>query len=117
VGCALGSFVAAIGCTPVSAVGGPVDSQRLRDGVFQGSAAHIDKATVHLLVQNQRIAKVTLVAFNASPMGKKAREPIPRRIVEQQSTKVDVVAGATEASNIIMNAVDDAVRKSYAQAK
>jgi hypothetical protein len=27
------------------------------------------------------------------------------------------VAGATEASNIIMNAADDAVRRSYAQAK
>ena len=102
------------GCAPLAARGGPIDARRLNDGVFTGSAGHIDKATVSLTVQDHRVTGVTLESFFASPIGQKARDVIPQRIVERQSTKVDVVSGATEASNVIMNAADEAVKKSYA---
>ncbi|HSQ62891.1 MAG TPA: FMN-binding protein [Polyangiaceae bacterium] len=102
------------GCAPLAARGGPIDARRLNDGVFTGSAGHIDKATVSLTVQDHRVTSVTLESFFASPVGQKARDVIPQRIVERQSTKVDVVSGATEASHVIMNAADEAVKKSYA---
>ncbi len=104
----------ATGCAPVTARGGPIDASRLNDGVFSGSAGHVDKATVSITVQDHRVTKVTLDSFFASPIGQKARGVIPQRIVERQSTKVDVVSGATEASHVIMNAADEAVKKSYA---
>lgn len=108
-------FICCFGCASVAAVGGPIDRTRLHDGVFEGSAEHINKATVRVVVDGQRVTGVTLEAFDASPIGQKAREPIPCRILEQQSTKVDVVSGATEASNIIMNAAEAALQKSYAR--
>ncbi len=118
VGVKLGSFVVSAvllgGCAPVAAHGGPIDASKLNDGVFSGSAGHIDKATVSVTVRDHRVTGVKLESFFASPIGQKARDVIPRRIVEAQSTKVDVVSGATEASNIIMNAANEAVKKSYA---
>ena len=43
--------------------------------------------------------------------GGEAEEAIPGSIIEQQSTKVDAVTGATISSTAIMNAVQDAVEK------
>ena len=43
--------------------------------------------------------------------GKKAEPVIPQRIIEQQSTRMDAVSGATNSSNVIMNAVHKAVEK------
>jgi len=103
-------------CAPVEARGGPIDPSRLGNGVFSGSAGHIDKATVSITVRDHRVTSVRLDSFFASPIGQKARDVIPKRILEKQSTKVDVVSGATEASNVIMNAADEAVKKSYAAA-
>ncbi len=102
------------GCKTVPSQGAPVDASRLTDGQFTGSAANIDKATVTITVEKQRITAVRIDDFEASPIGAKARDVIPKRIVEQQSTKVDVVSGATEGSNVIMNAANAAVAKSYA---
>jgi uncharacterized protein with FMN-binding domain len=101
-------------CAPAAASGGPIDARRLNDGVFSGSAGHVDKATVTITVQDHRVTSVKLDSFFASPIGQPARDVIPQRIVERQSTKVDVVSGATEASNVIMNAAQEAVKKSYA---
>jgi uncharacterized protein with FMN-binding domain len=104
----------ALSCTPVAAHGGLVDSNRLVDGKYEGSASHLDSATVAIVVRDHRIVAVTVETFNATRFGSKARDVIPARIVEKQSTRVDVVSGATEASNVIMNAAEDAVHKSYA---
>jgi uncharacterized protein with FMN-binding domain len=38
-------------------------------------------------------------------------EAVIERIVEEQSTDVDVVTGATMSSRVIMNAVEDALKK------
>jgi uncharacterized protein with FMN-binding domain len=108
------TLVLVAGCAPVAARGGPIDASRLSDGTYTGSAKHIDAATAQVTVRDHRVTDVKLVSFFASPVGQKARDVIPRRIVEQQSTRVDVVSGATEASDVIMNAADEAVRKSYA---
>lgn len=110
---ALIASIALVGCTPVGAVGGPVDPSRLHDGAYQGSAMHLDNAKVTVTVKDHRVVDVKVDDIY-SPFHKSAADVIPGRIVEKQSTNVDVVSGATEASDVIMNAAEDAVRKSYA---
>ncbi|MDX1358727.1 MAG: FMN-binding protein [Clostridia bacterium] len=44
-------------------------------------------------------------------MGRAAEKTIPERIIDQQSTRVDAVSGATRSSIAIMNAVEDALQK------
>ena len=42
-------------------------------------------------------------------LGGPAEEVVPARIIEQQSTSVDAVSGATMSSYAIMNAVESAI--------
>ena len=43
--------------------------------------------------------------------GSKAESPIIKRIIENQSTDVDAVSGATNSSRVIMNAGQRAIEK------
>jgi len=45
--------------------------------------------------------------------GKEAESLTLKRIIEEQSTPVDAVSGATNSSLVIMNAVQRAVEKAY----
>jgi uncharacterized protein with FMN-binding domain len=96
-------------------VGGPVDSGRLHDGVFEGEYRDgPNRAEVAVTIEDGHIVDIDVKRNVASWIGKKANPAVPRRIVAQQSTVVDAVTGATHSSNVIMNAVEKAVRKSYA---
>ena len=44
-------------------------------------------------------------------LGGPAEEVIPAKIIEKQSTNVDVVSGATMSSDAIMNAVQLAIER------
>ncbi len=108
----LGLFIS--GCKITETVGGPVQPDRLVDGVYEGVAeGGPNKATVRVIIEGQRIARVEILAHHAWK-GKKAEPVIPDRIVEAQSTVVEAVTGATNSSHVIMNAVQAAVEKSYA---
>jgi uncharacterized protein with FMN-binding domain len=111
-----GAWIAALlllpACHPSTAIGGPVSNRTLHDGVYRGSFENINRATVAITVEGGRIVHVELVVLDASPVGMKAKAVIPRRIVEEQSTYVDVVSGASEASRVIMNATEIAVQAS-----
>jgi uncharacterized protein with FMN-binding domain len=95
-------------------MGTPVVSEGLRDGVYEGEYRKgINNAVVKVTVDEGRIAEIDLIKHFSSWIGKKANEIIPQRIVEQQSTRVDAVSGATNSSRVIMNAVQEAVEKAY----
>ena len=53
------------------------------------------------------------VVEHTARKGIKAEPIIPERIIENQSTNVDAVSGATNSSYVIMNAVQKAVEKAY----
>jgi uncharacterized protein with FMN-binding domain len=92
---------------------GPVDGERLADGVYEGrDKAGPNKAVVKVRVQDGKIIEIEIVKHRAWK-GKKAELIIPGRIIERQSTKVDAVTGATNSSRVIMNAVQKAVEKAY----
>lgn len=101
------------GCKTAKVVGGPVDTKRLEDGTYKGSASFgPNKVRVSVTILDQRIVQVDILEHDAWK-GHKADETIPKRIVEKQSTRVDAVTGATNSSNVIMNAAQNAIEKSY----
>ena len=103
---------AGAGCGKPAMNGGPIASGKLKDGIYDGAASSWpNSAKVRIMVREGRIEKIDLLSHYASWVGKKAEGPIPARIIEQQSTRVDAVTGATGSSRVIMNAVQDAVEK------
>lgn len=97
------------------AVGGPVDSDRLHNGVYEGEYRDgPNRAHVAVTIESGRIVDIDVKRNVASWIGKKADPAVPERILTAQSTTVDAVTGATHSSNVIMNAVEQAIQKSYA---
>jgi uncharacterized protein with FMN-binding domain len=110
------TIIAMLSCSPATTIGNKVESDRLTDGVFDGEYAHgPNKAKVRVTIENQRITNVEILMHDQM-RGKKAEPVIPARIVEMQSTAVDVVTGATNSSRVIMNAAQKAIEQSYAKA-
>jgi uncharacterized protein with FMN-binding domain len=97
--------------------GGPVQPGELADGWWEGSASSFpNSARVRVAVEDGRVVDVVLLEHGASWIGHDADEVIPTRIIEQQSTAVDAVTGATNSSHVIMNAVEQALERSRAAA-
>lgn len=93
--------------------GGNVNHDQLTDGTFEGHSKHgPNEAKIRLTITDRQITNVEILKHDAF-LGKKAEPVIPNRIVENQSTQVDAVSGATNSSNVIMNAVENAIQKSY----
>ncbi len=101
------------GCQTAPMLGAPVDSARLTDGTYEGSyRGGPNKAVVKVTIKDHAIADIEVLE-NQAWRGKKAAKPIVQRIIAQQSTRVDAVSGATNSSNVIMNAVQNAIEKAY----
>jgi uncharacterized protein with FMN-binding domain len=101
------------GCQTAPMLGAPVDSARLTDGTYEGSyRGGPNKAVVKVTIKDHAIADIEVLE-NQAWRGKKAEKPIVQRIIAQQSTRVDAVSGATNSSNVIMNAVQNAIEKAY----
>jgi uncharacterized protein with FMN-binding domain len=102
------SFI--IGCAAAKIVGGPILKNSLKDGIYDGKArVGPVKVLARVTIQNQRIKNIRLLEHR-NWKGSAAENIIPHRIIDEQSTKVDAVSGATASSAAIMNAVDDAIQ-------
>lgn len=100
------------GCATAKIIGGPVMPHGLQDGIFSGEAKNGPvKVEAEVTIQNQRIAGIKLTKHR-NWKGEAAENVIPQKIIDEQSTSVDAVSGATASSTAIMNAVEAAVRKS-----
>jgi uncharacterized protein with FMN-binding domain len=103
-------FLLALGCasTPTPKLG-PFNSDLVTDGVYEGSATIWPvKAVVKVAIENRRIARIDILEHRTM-LGGPAEEVIPAKIIEKQSTNVDVVSGATMSSGAIMDAVQLAI--------
>ena len=99
-----------IGCAAAKIVGGPILKNSLKDGIYDGKAkVGPVKVLARVTIQNQRITNISLLEHRAWK-GRAAENIIPHKIIDEQSTKVDGVSGATVSSTAIMNAVDDAIQ-------
>ena len=109
-----GLVLSSAGCQIAPLMGTPVVSEGLIDGVYEGEYRKgINNVVVKLTIADGRITDIELVKHFASWIGNNANTVIPARIVEQQSTRVDAVSGATNSSRVIMNAVQIAIEKAY----
>lgn len=76
-------------------------------GVAEGFGGDIE---VEVTLDGDKITDVTVVSHSESDgISDGAIEEIPAAIVEANSTKVDIVSGATYSSNGIMAAVENAL--------
>ena len=110
---ALGVFlILVVACsTGKTIIGGPISHANLKDGTYDGSAGNGPvKVKAMVTISDQKITDIELTEHRTWKGGA-AEGIIPNRIIETQSTKVDVVSGATMSSVAIMNAVEDAVQK------
>lgn len=104
-------LISLAGCAAKRPLGGPVQGEGLKDGVYGGEAKSGPvRVMVEVRIQDRRILGIRLLEHRHW-RGEAAEKVIPARIIEEQSTRVDAVSGATTSSIAIMNAVEDAVKK------
>ena len=87
----------------------PAGAVSLRDGTYEGKHSFI---TVLVTVENGKIGDIAMTEHGGG--GKKYADmvgPIIGKIIEKQSTDVDVVTGATVSSENLVKAVEDALEK------
>ena len=101
------------GYTKTPIIGGPIDNEKLIDGIYTGKYNRGPfKAEVQIFIKDKKIKNIEIVKF-FSFEGRKVKLIIPKRIIENQSTNVDAVSGATKSSRLIMNAVQKAIENVY----
>jgi uncharacterized protein with FMN-binding domain len=102
-----------LGCAETPVTGGRVDHARLKDGTYEGSyRGGPNKASVQVTIKDNNIVDIEILQHQAW-RGSIAEATIVERIIASQSTKVDVISGATNSSRVIMNAVQNAIEKAY----
>lgn len=94
-----------------------IEEKVLNDGVYQGQAQGRNGiVTVEVQVISQLIKNVYIINHQEDtryvPEVELAIVEIPRRIVESNSTQVDVVSKATVTSKAIIKAVENALENS-----
>jgi len=88
-----------------------VDVSQLSAGVYDGEFRTVPvSARVRVTLADSGIQKIDLLEHN-NGQGKPA-EAILQEVVEQQSLAVDVIAGATYSSKVILKAIEDALTTS-----
>ncbi|KPU44395.1 fumarate reductase flavoprotein subunit precursor [Oxobacter pfennigii] len=110
----------------ISACGKPADSPQpsqqegfeiiYTPGTYSGTTSSFSgPLTVDVTVDESSIKDIKLTEFNDSVMvGDTAFETISRDIMEHQSLKVDMVAGASISSSAVIRAITDALSKTGA---
>ena len=98
------------GCAFIPPLAGEkIDGDKISDGIYEGNyRSGPVKAVVKVKIKNQKISKIELLK-HITWKGKNVEMIIPNRIIEEQSTRVDAVSGATISSHVIMNAVQNAI--------
>ncbi len=85
-----------------------IDLSRVPDGTYYGRAETIMAAAkVIVIVENQRIVRIDLVKHVHS--NGEVAEAVLDRVLDEQCLQVDVIAGATTSSLVLLKAVEDAL--------
>ena len=107
----IGIFLYEYTKTPI--IGGPVYNEKLVDGIYEGRYNRGPiKAVVLVTIKDRKIVNIEIVKY-ISLKRKRVTLIILERIIENQSTNVDAVSGATKSSRVIMNAVQKAIENAY----
>lgn len=91
-----------------------IDLNQAEDGVYTGSYSALPvEAEVQVELENHRIISIELIEHKHG-QGANA-EILPEIVVQAQSLDVDLVAGATYSSKVILKAIEDALMKASQQ--
>ena len=91
---------------------GPLGTVTLKDGAYAGKAAWGPAyVEVQVVIRDSRMAHIDILKQRHGPRKKYSAEGILPRIIEEQSTRVDAITGATYSSELICSAVQDAINK------
>ena len=83
-------------------------------GVGQGQAGEI-KVEV-LISKNRSIADITVLEYTDTPgISDEVFSKLPPAIINANGTDVDVISGATQTSQGVLDAVNDALKKAVRQ--
>lgn len=90
---------------------GCASSSKWNDGEYQGSAEGLHgEIALSVVVESGKISGITIDSQNdTAGVSDAAFEQIPQAIIENQSTEVDTVAGATVSSEAVIAAVESAL--------
>ncbi|EKQ51895.1 MULTISPECIES: FMN-binding protein [unclassified Clostridium] len=97
--------------TSAATVSEDSNQEEYKDGTYTGVGEGKNpnlKVSVTVTVSNGKVSNIDVLSAN-EPNGEEALKIIPKEIIDEQSTDVDVVSGATMTSNGILMAVDDAL--------
>lgn len=85
---------------------------QFKDGVYEGKGiGYNGEIQVKVTVSSGEITNIEIVDYvDDEHFFRQAADTIPQLIVEQQSTDIDAVSGATYSSKGILSAVEDALR-------
>ena len=110
---ALSSALICCGSQPEVQDSRSATSTMFKAGTYTGEGqGNNGPITVEVVFSENAIKSVRILSHTETPgLSDPAIERIPARIVESQSLKVDVVSGATNCSNGILEAVADCVRQ------
>ena len=87
-----------------------IDLQQVADGEYTGDYdAILVKVQVLVKVTDHRIADIQLLRHD-NGRGK-AAEVLPGQVIEAQSLEVDTITGATSSSKVILEAIEQALKK------
>lgn len=82
-----------------------------KDGTYTGSAyGKNSDIKVSVTVKSGKISNIEILSSNESK-GKQVFDVVPKAIIDNQSTKVDAVSGATLTSKAVMEAVNNALNE------
>lgn len=89
-------------------------NSKYKDGTYKGSGTGFrgHTTTVSVVVKNGRISDVTTLSYgDDEKFYRRASSTVINEIIDEQSTAVDAVSGATFSSRGIMEAVENALSK------
>ncbi|MBU0711905.1 FMN-binding protein [bacterium] len=87
-----------------------VDLQTVADGEYTGEYdAILVKVTVKVVVKDHKIESIELLQHENGRGGD--AEIIPANVVNAQSLQVDTISGATASSKVILEAIEQALKK------
>ncbi|MFV0353390.1 MAG: FAD-dependent oxidoreductase [Oscillospiraceae bacterium] len=101
-----------VGCSATNSASGGLFTPGTYTGTGKGNNGDIK---VEVTFDADKITKITVLEHGETEgLAEPALENMPQEIIDQQSTQVDTVAGATNTSKGIIEAVNDAIQQAGA---
>lgn len=89
------------------------NNENLVSGIFEGEAQGlIGSISVRVAIEKNKIKNIDVLEYADTPgYSDTVFEYLPKRVIQKDSTDVDLVAGATFTSKAFLAAVNDALKK------